>query len=369
MPEIGLLFSDNGGLHQWGRTGSLSRETALYKLFSQNGWNINFFTYDKTTDLPDLDFPVNIYPQWPVILPKKFRKFYQNILPWRYKKAGRKLNVLITNQAHSAGPAVKAARKWKTKLIARCGYVYGESAETLSKSGKKVRKRIEKERYTFQNADICVVPTKELKDWLINNYEIPAEKIEVIPNYVQTDKFFPNPEEEKIYDIISVGRLVSKKRHDLLIDALAGTDLKILIIGDGREHKNLLEKTKKTGLNLEIKKRVDNDRLPELLNRSKIYVNVSKWEGHPKAMIEAMSCGLPCIGADSPGIKNLLQNGKTGVLVKPEHDNIKKAVKRILNENDLADNLGQNARKYVKQNFDLEKVFRKYEKVLLRIKI
>ena len=51
-----------------------------------------------------------------------------------------------------------------------------------------------------------------------------------------------------------------------------------------------------------------------LLLKSKYFVTGSSWEGHPKAIIEAMACGLICVAPSVNGINNLIEHGKTGIL-------------------------------------------------------
>ncbi|MFC1739651.1 glycosyltransferase family 4 protein [Planctomycetota bacterium] len=363
MSHLAVFSSDNTGLSTWENIGSLQRETALYRKFVEHGWDVSFYTYDRNRKLPAIDFEANIYPQWPYVLPKKLGFAYRQVLPFKYLQKGRKADIIITNQAHSASAASLAGKIWRAKVIARCGQVYGESAETLHKSGRRVRKKIIKEKNIFENADKCIIPTKELENWVFHNYNIQREKIAVIPNYVDTELFRPNPDLEKDFDIISIGRLVAKKRHELLLNVMSGTQRKIQIIGNGRLQDKLTHLVRKNQITVEIKPRVEHKLLPANINRSKIYVNLAEWEGHPKALIEAMTCGCACIGAKSPGIENLIINGETGILIEPEPKQIRDTVQTLLGDKALRERLGENARNYAIEHFSLDKVFEQYKKV------
>jgi len=363
MQHLAIFSSENSGLNTWNRIGSLHRELAIYKKLTENAWKVSFFTYDKSPKPPNIGFNASIHPQWPFWMPKKLNPVYCKFLPLRFLKMGTTIDVIITNQAHSPGPAVQAAKLWNAKLIARCGYVYGESATVLGKSGKRVQKRIAVERHTFENADMCVVPTDKLKDWIAENYSIDAGKVAVIPNYVDTNIFRPVKKTEMPCDIICIGRLVGKKRHELLIMALEGTALRLLIIGNGKLKGRLQQLAAQLNVNLKILPRVEHRQLPEYLNNATIYANLSRWEGHPKGLIEAMACGCACIGAKSPGIENLITDGETGKLVAPELGQIRNTVETLLKDKKTAQQLGKAARSCAVAEFSLGKVAEQYEKV------
>jgi glycosyltransferase involved in cell wall biosynthesis len=157
--------------------------------------------------------------------------------------------------------------------------------------------------------------------------------------------------------VISVGRLTEKKRHQLLIEALEGTGLRLRIIGSGRWQDRLLRNADERNVALELIPSVENDRLPELLNQARLNVNLSRWEGHPKALIEAMACGRACVGADSPGIRNLLVHGRTGWIVQPDADEIRTAITTLIAEPEKRAELGAAARAQAVASFSLDEVF------------
>ena len=357
MPHLAVFCSSLNGLNQ---IGSLHRMMGIYKKFVQAGWKVTFYTNDTTRKMPDIGFKAEVFSQWPYVLPKKLNSLYHLFMPLLRFNSGKKTDVITTLQAFSAPAAINAGKLWGAKVVARCGMVYGESAETLKKSGKSADKKLQLEKKLFKNADKCLIPTAALADWVANNYKINREKIVIAPNNVDTELFKPAAEAKKDVDIICIGRLVPKKRHDLLLEALAETNYKIEIIGQGKMEQQLVNIADRISAEVVLVKRVENDMLPEHFNRSKIYVNIAAWEGHPKALIEAMSCGLACIGAKSPGIKNLIVDGQTGLLVEPEPKQIRSAIERLLADKQLREYLGKNAREYAVRHFSLDTVFEIY---------
>jgi len=363
-----VVFTTNGsGLNTWDNVRSLHRELAIYKRFAKEGWNVSFYTYDRISKLPDIGFAAEVYPQWPYILPKRLDWLYQAIMPILRFGSGKRSSVIITNQAHGGWPAIIAGRLWGTKVVARCGMVHGEASEVLGKISSHAKKKAKIEKWTFKHADKCVVPTKELANWVSRNYKIDHSKVAVIPNYVDTEQFILQNVKEKDFDIICVGRLVPKKRYQLLLESLSESKLKIHIIGAGKLSKKLSDIANKNSIDLTITQRVEHSVLPTHFNNAKIYVNLALWEGHPKSLIEAMACGCACIGAKSPGLQNLIIDGKIGVLVDPEPRQIRAAVEKLLENKEARESLGRNARDYAVEHFSLDKVFERYKELFKEV--
>lgn len=245
--------------------------------------------------------------------------------------------------------------------------VYGERVERTSESGLAVRVARFLERWTFRCAHICVVPTPSLSQWIQDNYAIALRKIRVIPNFVDTELFRPRevtPDNQILLkDIVVVARLDKGKRHRLLLEAASGHGLKIRFIGQGSLAEELTRYAREHGIDLEWLPSVPHSKLPDFLTSTKIFILLSEWEGHPKALIEAMACGLPCIGADSPGINTILIHGKNGLVIKPEVPALIDAVETLLQNNELRHRLGSAARQFVCQHYSLQSIVEAYTKV------
>jgi glycosyltransferase involved in cell wall biosynthesis len=115
--------------------------------------------------------------------------------------------------------------------------------------------------------------------------------------------------------IVSVGPMEQRyKGFDVLIDALAlclkrGLQLELVLVGDGRYRKELIQHTTDLGIADAVTFRGNLPAGPSVraeLDRAHIFVLVSKTEGLPRAMIEAMARGLACIGSSVGGIPELL---------------------------------------------------------------
>ena len=69
-----------------------------------------------------------------------------------------------------------------------------------------------------------------------------------------------------------------------------------------------------------------------------------------------MACGLPVIGTDVPGIRELIRHGETGYLCGTSPQELREAIKTVLGDRKLQERLGRSARAFVVEHFALEKI-------------
>jgi len=102
------------------------------------------------------------------------------------------------------------------------------------------------------------------------------------------------------------------------------------------------------------------------MNQADIFVLPSLVEGHPKVLIEAMSCGLPCVASACQGNRELLEDGRTGLLFEAtDVTQMVAQLERVIESQDLARSLGRAARQKVLGSYDLERLLRREMDVLL----
>jgi glycosyltransferase involved in cell wall biosynthesis len=187
---------------------------------------------------------------------------------------------------------------------------------------------------------------------------VSPRKIKVVPNYVDTDIFRPminvTPIEGRV---CYVGRLHKIKNLESLIKA--STDIpkiSLVFIGQGDQRTHLERIARDYQVSVKFLGALPHNKIPFELNRSSAFILPSLSEGNPKALIEAMSCGLPVIGTDIPGIQDVIQHGETGLLCSPEPDSIRETIQEIIDNLEFATRLGQNARHYAINNFSIERI-------------
>lgn len=351
--HIILFFSRGVSLETWASVGSLEREIALYLRLQEKGVQITFITYGGITDLgyagqlKGIDILCNqwnLSPHW-----------YERLLPFLHLHSLRHADVFKTNQTSGADVALRAARIWRKPLIARCGYMWSEFAQRHDNPIEvDFAKRIEKQ--VFENARCVVVTTHAMKNYVEENYNVNVDKVRVFPNYVLTDLFSPGNTAVIPKRVCYVGRLDEQKNLDSLVQACEGLQVELHLIGEGHLHASLRDQAARCGVNLVLHGNIPHHKLPEMIRQSVIFVLVSHYEGHPKSLLEAMSCGVAVLGANSPGIGEQIVHGETGWLVGTDAKSIRAGIQHLLENPTLREKLGRNARRFIQENCSLDKI-------------
>jgi glycosyltransferase involved in cell wall biosynthesis len=140
--------------------------------------------------------------------------------------------------------------------------------------------------------------------------------------------------------------------------------------GDGSKEA-VLESINQYGLQDRIKLigGVPKQDIPDWLDRADILINTTNADNTPISLLEAMACGLIIVSTNVGGIPTLVKDGVEGLLVPANHvEAMYVAIRRVLEDKDLANSLSWNARKHVEQ-FDWPKVLPKWDRLLNQIAI
>ncbi len=94
------------------------------------------------------------------------------------------------------------------------------------------------------------------------------------------------------------------------------------------------------------------------MDSAKIFVLLSRWEGLPMVVLEAMSRGMSIIATNVGGIPEVIENGKEGILISPEDPEILiQTINKLLENEELRKNISQAAYKKVKDKFSIKAYF------------
>jgi glycosyltransferase involved in cell wall biosynthesis len=351
--QLVLFFTRGVSLKTWADNGSLKREIALYQRLQEKGVKVSFVTYGNASDLlfsDDLKDIQILCNSWG--LPKKI---YEKMIPWVHARALMKADIIKSNQTIGSEIAFRAARIWKKPFIARCGFMMSEWAEfsgnlTMAEQARRI------ESIAFPGAQRVVVSAPRMKEYVIKKYGVASPRVQIIPNYVLTETFFPAANGAKNNRICYVGRLSEQKNLPALIHACAGLDVELTLIGDGNLHASLQALANQLNVKVNMPGNQPHHQLPDMIRQSAIFALVSPHEGHPKSLLEAMSCGIAALGADSPGIREQIVHGETGWLVGADADSIRAGIQHLLANPSLREKLGRNARRFILENYSLDKI-------------
>ena len=238
------------------------------------------------------------------------------------------------------------------------------------------------EKLNYKQADKIVAVTQGIKDGIKELHSIPDEKIVVIENGANTDLFKPmhqekakkelKLEETKNY-ICFVGNLAPWQGVEFLIQSAPlilkeSPHTKFLIIGDGPMKEELIDLAEQMAVSDKFifTGVVPYEEVPKYINASDICVVYKKplKSGYsPLKLYEYMACEKPVIASRVEGFE-ILEENHAGILVEPENPKeLAKAIIKLLKDERLRRELGENGRKYVTKNHSWEAVARRVAEV------
>lgn len=216
----------------------------------------------------------------------------------------------------------------------------------------------------YRSATGIISQTEYSKKFLIQ--EIKHENIKVIPNPVA---FFEWNVVERKNIIITVGRLVTTKRIELLIDIFSqinSNDWELWIVGDGPQKNRLIEKSNYLRISSKVKFFGNQLQINDFYSVSKIFAFVSSSEGFPNVLLEAMSNGLACISFDCvAGPSELIQHEYNGFLIPDNDINLySEKLRELMKSEELRHKFSENA-KARSLDFNIEIIGEAYLKFLI----
>jgi glycosyltransferase involved in cell wall biosynthesis len=283
-------------------------------------------------------------------------RHFQDIIVHRYAK---KYNVPYILQTHGSLPRVMVKRTLK--------WIYDISF------GSKLLKDASK---------VVALSYTEAEQY--KAIGVSEEKIAIIPNGIDLSEYaelppkgsfkkkFNIPDDKRI--ILYLGRIHKIKGIDFLVKAYAYLinemkcrDAILVIAGpdDGyiSEIKSLVQSLDISNSVLFVGALYGEDKLAAYID-SEVYVLPSRYETFPMTLLEAYACGKTIVASKVGGLRDLVSNGETGLLVEP--GNVKQLARNIfnlLNGNDIAKEMGLKGKNFVRENFTIEKVVERLEKL------
>jgi glycosyltransferase involved in cell wall biosynthesis len=209
----------------------------------------------------------------------------------------------------------------------------------------------------FRNTPVVAVSQSTKEDLVRRGMR--ADLIEVIPNGIDIDHYAPDPSVRapKLPTLLFLGRLKKYKRVDLVLDAVAalaqeGLDVELLVGGDGEERESLRAQARRLGIEGRVRVLgfVAEERKLELLRRAWVHVLTSRKEGWGISNLEAAACGTPSVVSDSPGLRESVVHGETGLLV-PHGDvpALARALGTLLGDHELRARMSHQARAFAER--------------------
>lgn len=351
---LALFFTTGVSLRTWREIGMIDREVAIYNELGKHFGRIYFFTYGGNEDLKFRSYLADNIE----IVPKKCisnNLLYSLLIPFIHRKILKNVDILKTNQMLGTWSAVLAKLIYGKKLVVRTGYML--SIHFAKRNPKSMRKWLMKsiERLAYKLANAIITTSQANFEYVEKNYH-PHRSHILIPNYVETEIFRPMDVAKTKGSICFVGRLMRQKNLFALLEALEGLPYTLSIIGSGEQGEQLKEFARKNQVKANFLGNVPNHKLPEILNRHELFVLPSLWEGMPKTLLEAMACGLPAVGTNIDGTKEVIEDGKNGILCDTDSNSIRQAIISVMEKEEFKESVGINARETIEERFSLRKL-------------
>ncbi|HCU31204.1 MAG: Glycosyltransferase (Modular protein) [Candidatus Uhrbacteria bacterium GW2011_GWE2_45_35] len=236
--------------------------------------------------------------------------------------------------------------------------------------------------WIVERADKILVSSREYAETCsLQGISGALEKVEVMPFGIDLERFHPGRDEEfrqalgfdsqtpVLFFIGGLDRAHYFKGLPILIEALEGLKEKnwqLLVAGDGDLLETFAAQVRRNGLADKIKFFGSISELdkPRAFRAADIHVfpSTDRSEAFGLVALEAAASGLPCIASDLPGVRSVIKNNQTGLLVEPENIlGLREAVNQLLDNTELRKTLGQTARARAEKEFAWEPLMDKLE--------
>ncbi|HWR40294.1 MAG TPA: glycosyltransferase [Patescibacteria group bacterium] len=228
--------------------------------------------------------------------------------------------------------------------------------------------------YVARRVDQIICVSDALREKIL---EIsPNANVTTIKNGIDFDKFAPQEEEQKPdsqFNILFIGKVKKEKGiYDLLsaYEAVKKSHqhIQLTIVGDCSELDPRINKASTADNHIQFAGVVPNEEIKNYLNQADVFVLPSYSEGLPTVMLEAMAAKVPMILTPVGGIPEVVEHGKTALLIEPgDISALSAAITKLLVDRDLRKQLKDNAYTKVRAEFSwksnvdhLSKVYEKF---------
>ncbi|KAB8138464.1 N-acetyl-alpha-D-glucosaminyl L-malate synthase BshA [Gracilibacillus oryzae] len=352
--------------------------TELGKMLAKKGHEVHFITSSVPFRLnlfhPNIYFhevelnhyPVFQYPPYDLALATKMAEVID----------GEKLDII---HAHYAVPhaicaiLAKQMAKHPVKIVTT---LHGTDITVLG-IDSSMKKLI---RFGIEASDAVTAVSKSLVNQTKEMIGVTND-IEVVYNFINENEYFHNtepnlkekyniPSDEKVLIHISNFRKVKRvedvvRTFDLVNKQIPTT---LLLVGDGPEYSKVQDLVHELQLEKKVHFLGKQKNIPELLSLADVKLLLSEKESFGLVLLEAIGCGVVCVGTNTGGIPEVIQHNHTGFIEQlGDIENIAKRVISLLENPQKMEEMARNASEYASKHFSSEKVLAHYEKIYTQV--
>ena len=228
-------------------------------------------------------------------------------------------------------------------------------------------------RAIYAHSDQISPVTVANKTWEMR-YDAPAERIQPIPNGVDTNRFVPQPKPEHTADkptVVAVAHVFPLKDIETMIRTCHEvrrtiSDVQFIVYGSLDIDEEYVARCRKLIKKLDLENHFTfggyHSNPAMIFNEGDISILSSISEGFPYTVIESMSCARPVVATDVGGNREILEDN--GILCKArDHQSLARGVVKFLNDDDLRVEMGRKAREKVLLRYTQQKSVDSYKKI------
>lgn len=234
-------------------------------------------------------------------------------------------------------------------------------------------------KFAIEKSDAVTAVSNSLK-YETMEFIHPDQQIQTIYNFVNPNHFSKiNTDLKKELEIephekvvLHVSNFRKVKQIDEIVrvfdQTLKSVDAKLLLVGDGPEWSAVHKLVVEMNLQDHVLMLGKQENLQEIYSISDVFLLLSEKESFGVVLLEAMACGVPCIGTDVGGIPEVIRNNDNGFIVQ-NHDIVNASARlvELLTNNRLHEKFSKQALQTVQEHFLPEKIICQYEDLYYRV--
>lgn len=214
-----------------------------------------------------------------------------------------------------------------------------------------------------------IVPSSHTRERFVE-YGIPADRLAVIPNGIDAERFQRPAVERRSNTVVTVGRLCHRKGQRTVIEAVERLrtrvpDVSLHVVGDGPLREDLERSVTERSLDATVTFHgfVSEEEKVRLLNEATVFAFGSRQEGFGIALLEAFAAGTPVVARDLPVYHDFFEDGRNGFLVDGTPDQFATALTTLLEADGLSDSIRRSNRATARE-FSWERTVERTESTL-----
>ncbi len=217
------------------------------------------------------------------------------------------------------------------------------------------------ERWLTSTADRVIACSAYMRREVIEVLETPSDRVDAIPNQIELAEFEPVGSRGRVRDglgidgsplVVFAGRLEYEKGVQTILEALPLVDrripgVRLVVAGTGTYRPELEARCRslRLGERVRFEGFVEEDRLRDLYGAADLVVVPSLYEPFGLVALETMASGTPVVAADTGGLREVVEEGVTGLRFPPgDPQELSRAMVRVLGDGSLARTLAERAR-------------------------